>query len=114
MTASSSPWIKDVSTAEFPAAVLARSREVPVVVDFWAAWCGPCHMMAPQFEQAAARLKGKALLAKVNSDENPQTAARFGIRSIPTMVMLEGGREVRRQTGATQAAQIVAWAGGAG
>jgi thioredoxin 2 len=89
--------------------VVART-EVPVVVDFWAAWCGPCRMMAPQFEQAAARLKGRALLVKVNSDENPQTAARFGIRSIPTLVMLQGGREVMRQAGATQAAQIVAWA----
>ena len=92
--------------------IVART-EVPVIVDFWAAWCGPCRMMAPQFEQAAARLKGRALLAKVNSDENPQTAARFGIRSIPTLVMLESGREVKRQAGATQAAQIVAWADGA-
>ena len=91
-------------------AELVRVSDLPVLVDFWAAWCGPCRMMAPQFEKAAARLKGRALLAKVNSDENPQTSARFGIRSIPTLVMLEGGREVKRQAGATQAAQIVSWA----
>jgi thioredoxin 2 len=93
--------------------VVSRT-EVPVLVDFWAAWCGPCRIMAPQFEQAAKRLKGRALLAKVNSDESPQTSARFGIRSIPTLVMLQGGREVKRQAGATQAAQIVAWADGSG
>ncbi len=85
--------------------------ELPIVIDFWAAWCGPCRMMAPQFEAAAAELKGRALFAKVDSDANPQTASRFAIRSIPTMVLLEGGREVKRQSGALQTAQIVAWVG---
>jgi thioredoxin 2 len=84
--------------------------ELPVLVDFWAPWCGPCRMMAPQFERAAAHLKGRALLVKVNSDEAPQVSARFGIRSIPTLVKLERGREVARQSGAVDAARIAAFA----
>ncbi len=91
-------------------AVTSRTG-LPVVVDFWAAWCGPCRMMAPQFEQAAGRFKGRALFAKVDSDASPRTSTRFAVRSIPTLVLLREGREVRRQAGAMQAAQIVAWVG---
>ena len=84
---------------------------LPVLVDFWAPWCGPCVGMAPQFELAARRLKGRALLVKVNSDENPATSNRFGIRSIPTLVRLEAGIETSRSTGALQAGQIVSLVG---
>jgi len=87
---------------------VARS-ELPVVVDFWATWCGPCRQMAPQFEAAARELKGRAVLVKVDSDASPRTAGRFGIRSIPTLVKLDKGQEVKRQPGAVGAAQIVAW-----
>ena len=86
---------------------IVAATDLPVVVDFWAPWCGPCQQMAPQFAQAAGTLKGKALLVKVNSDDNPRTAARFGIRSIPTLVKLQRGSEVSRLSGARQAGQIV-------
>ena len=88
--------------------------ELPVVVDVWATWCGPCKMMAPQFDLAARELKGRAVLAKLDSDANPQTAARFAIRSIPTLLMLRGGNEIKRLSGAMQAPQIVAWVNAAG
>jgi thioredoxin 2 len=95
-------------------AAVTGKTELPVVVDFWAPWCGPCRMMAPQFEQAAALLKGRALLAKLNSDEHPQASAQLGVRSIPTMVVFRGGREVARVSGAMSAQQIVQWVAQAG
>jgi thioredoxin 2 len=98
----------ELTDANFDAYVAASG--LPVVVDFWAPWCGPCRTMAPQFAQAAAQLKGRAVLVKVNSDDNPRTAARFAIRSIPTLVKLASGREVARVSGAQPAGQIVAWA----
>ena len=87
-----------------------QKSTLPVLVDFWAPWCGPCRQMAPQFDAAARQLRGRAVLVKVNSDDNPETSAKFGIRSIPTLVRLQGGVEQRRQSGALPAAQIVALA----
>ncbi len=98
----------DLDDARFDAVV--QGSELPVLVDFWAPWCGPCRAMAPQFEQAAQQLRGRALLIKVNSDDNPRLSARFAIRSIPTLVRLDGGREVSRRAGALPLAQIVSLA----
>jgi thioredoxin 2 len=83
--------------------------DLPVLVDFWAEWCGPCRMMAPQFEQAAGMLHPRVRLAKVNSDENRELAGRLGIQSIPTMVLFRGGREVARVSGAMAAQNIAEW-----
>ena len=99
----------DVTDATFETAVLVRSDEVPVVVDLWAPWCGPCKMMAPQFEQAASLLEPKVRLAKVNTEAEPHLAAQFGIRSIPTLILFRGGHEVARQAGAMGAQDIMRW-----
>jgi len=99
--------------AELTAASFATHvarNDIPLLVDFWAPWCGPCRMMAPQFEQAAQLLEPQVRLAKLNTEAEQAPAAQYGIRSIPTMILFRGGREIARQSGAMSAQEIVRWA----
>ncbi len=94
------------STSDFDE--LVRDSPLPIVVDFWADWCAPCRMVAPELERLAKERRGRALIAKVDTEALPDLASRYGIRGIPTMVLFSGGRETNRLSGAMPAAQIAA------
>ena len=99
--------VAKVSDADFEAQVL-KSAE-PVVVDFWAEWCGPCKMIAPALEELAGTMNGKVKIVKLNVDESPKTASKYGVMSIPTLMIFKGGEMASRQVGAAPKAKLQQW-----
>jgi thioredoxin 2 len=102
-------WLVESDEADFHSVV--EEAALPVLVDFWAPWCAPCRMVSPIVERIATELAGKIKLVKVNSDNAPNLARRFGIRGIPTLVLLEQGKELARVTGALNEPALRAWVG---
>jgi thioredoxin 1 len=96
-----------VTDASFEADVLKANE--PVLVDFWAEWCGPCKMIAPALEELAKDLAGRVTVAKVNIDENPQTPQRYGVRGIPTLILFKGGQVAATKIGALPKSQLYSW-----
>jgi len=101
------PWITDADDATFRE--VAEGAKIPVLVDLWAPWCGPCRMVSPALEQLARDLAGQVKLVKVNVDVSPQVSRRFDAQAIPTLLMLRDGRVIARQTGAAPMAALRAW-----
>jgi len=96
-----------VTVTDATFAVEVEQSPVPVLVDMWAPWCGPCRMIAPVIDELAGQMAGRVRFAKVNVDENPATASRFNVRSIPTLLVVNGGREVDRIVGVEPKSEIV-------
>ena len=101
------PWIADAGEDTF--AEIAEAASVPVVVDLWAPWCGPCRMVSPALEKVATEMAGKIKLVKVNVDEAPRLQQRFGVQAIPTLLLLRKGEIIARQVGAVPEQAIKTW-----
>src|SRR5579862_8405746 len=104
------PWIADAGDTTF--AAVAEAASVPVLVDVWAPWCGPCRMVSPALEHLAEQRAGVVKLVKVNADVAPRLSERFGVQAIPTLLLLDRGREVGRQIGAAPETALSAWLDG--
>jgi thioredoxin 2 len=102
------PWLVAADDRDF--AAVAEAAAVPVLVDLWAPWCGPCRMVAPAVERVAHELAGHLKAVKVNVDESPAVAGRYQAKSIPMLILLRDGREIGRQIGALPADRLLAWA----
>ena len=103
--------VEKVSDTTFETEVLKASQ--PVVVDFWAEWCGPCRMIGPALEEIAGSLNGKVKIVKLNVDENPHTASKYGVMSIPTLMLFKNGEMASRQVGAAPKQKLEQWITGA-
>ena len=101
------PKVKEIDAKTM--AVASKRDQLPLVVDFWAPWCGPCRMMAPEFSKAATAMGTSTRFAKINTEEYPAVSQRHNIRGIPTMALFKNGKEIARQSGAMRADQIKAW-----
>nr|WP_055587849.1 thioredoxin [Peterkaempfera griseoplana] len=101
------PWMVDAGDHDF--AEVAEQADVPVVVDLWATWCGPCRMVSPALEQVATDLAGRIKLVKIDIDKNPRLAQRFEVQAVPTLLVLDKGRTVARQAGAAPAPVLRQW-----
>jgi thioredoxin 2 len=101
------PWVADASDDDF--AEVAEGSTIPAVVDLWAPWCAPCRMVSPALEQLAREYAGRVKLVKVNVDESPRLSQRFSVQAVPTLLVLNGGRVISRQTGAAPVPALRAW-----
>ena len=101
--------VKNTTTKDFMRDVVEASREVPVLVDFWAPWCGPCRQLTPILEKAVRAAKGAVKLVKINIDENPQTPTKYGVRGIPTLMIFQHGQVAATKVGALSKSQLTAF-----
>ena len=108
-TADGANLIKNGSTATFMADVVDASREAAIIVDFWAPWCGPCKQLGPALEKAVRDARGAVRLVKINVDENPDTMMRYGVRSIPTLILFKNGEPTAMQVGAVPKSRLSDW-----
>ena len=109
MTDASNPHVFDATAATFEDTVIRASLETPVLVDFWAEWCGPCKMIAPVLDELATQHKGKLLIVKINVDEHGDLAKQYGVRGIPTLMLFKGGLVEATKVGALSKSQLASW-----